>query len=656
MAKNKIRACWLLLMTAIFATSTLLGTGQAQARYQNTVTWNTVMDDSVEFDQVTSDCLENVNKPAVTVLLGELTGERCEARFTLKSGVPVIGKLNWAVEQYEYVQAQMFLNGVELQTGMDLEIPGDNTGITLTLVLTPTTKALTENRGAVNVYIQVTWGETLRGTFMTYLSPRNYDDSIILTPDDPEEGDGTGDNTGDGTGDNTGGGTGDNTGGETGDNTGDGTGDNTGGETEDNTGGETGDSTGGGTEDNTGGNPDADPAQEQPSEPAVITEPEESQPEESQPSAEDESETQTQDRFGACAVSPEAGQYASGIRFGEKGTQTYREETPESADPPQESGENGETPPTPQTEDTEPPSGGGNTADDESGTDDQNPAGDGETTGDENGTGDENPDGDADNTGDQVPEPIPEPQVKISATQTFKQNNVLWVNLEHQGQMSALELGMGLQNKSGSQDEMETIPFPARLRYSLNGGESFYMLYNPSVIPLVPGTNGKIEVLLDFSRVNLTGKEVKLGAAGFADEAMVAADIASSVAQQQYAVTLSSRILDTSEPLTVSIPQAWQGYTLEYTVEMLTSPLMPDGSYGLPTYEAVELTEEGLFVDETQAGKLEVRLGETLPPAGTYRIRMNWTFAEEPVEDTQVIFYINYTTNKETMMTGGAEQ
>ena len=148
MAKKRINR--LLLMVFIFAAICVLGTGRAQARYLNTVTWDTMVDETLNQDQVTSDLLENVKNPEVTILLGDLIqygtinnqgNLEYSVNFTLRSSVAAVGQLNWAVDQYEYVQARMFLEETELQPGMDLEIPGNVQGITLTMVLSPTAKA-----------------------------------------------------------------------------------------------------------------------------------------------------------------------------------------------------------------------------------------------------------------------------------------------------------------------------------------------------------------------------------------------------------------------------------------------------------------------------------------------------------------------------------
>ena len=71
-----------------------------------------------------------------------------------------------------------------------------------------------------------------------------------------------------------------------------------------------------------------------------------------------------------------------------------------------------------------------------------------------------------------------------------------------------------------------------------------------------------------------------------------------------------------------------------------------------PTEEPFKPT---LLAELTNAG-LQIRLGEELPPAGTYRVNMIWKSGDTVAEQAQVIFYINYSANQETLLTGGAEQ
>ena len=608
MAKNRIHAGWLLLLTAIFTASTVMGTGQAQARYQNTVTWNTVVDQTIDSDQVSSDCLENTSKPPVTILLSELMGPPMDVVFYLYSGVPVIGPLNWTTDRPDYVDVTMSIGSGEdlqiLQPGDNVEIPEGAYGLKVTMTLTPTDKALGQSHGAMDVNVDVAWSDCLQGTFLTFLPALDLSGLPPLYPEevDPEE---------------------------------------------------------------TLPEDPTDPIQTEPPETTEPKQPEETQPTEpSQP------------------VEPT-----------ETNENEQNQPTEPPADPPEEAAENGQNP-DPETQDQpdtlntaatprlvaadapaerehrtllengDPPPSGEGTADEipGEGTDDGGTSGDDTgsdgTTGegsDGEGTGDGGTDGE-ENGDDDSESYVPQnPEVKMQSLQTFKTDSPLPVRIVTAGPMSTVELGMGFRDKG--EEGMEPINFPKYTRYSLDGGLTYYMLYHPGPIALTPTNGAELFLLLDFSRVELSGNQVDLAVACYdAQGKTVAAHKLTTTAQKQYAVSAGSRILTPTDPLEIVIPQSWQGYVLEYEVRVLTSPQLADGTYGPQTYEIVELSEEGLFGELTENGNLQLQLGQNLPRAGCYQINLFWKSGETVAEEAQILFYINYSANKEILKTGGAEQ
>lgn len=167
MAKKQKYAYWLLLTAALCAGTTLLAAPATQARYVNTASWYTVAEPAG--DVVTSDCLEAVSRPPVTVLLGSMALEPREISFTLDSRADLSGKLNWTVDQPEYMN-------VSLRIGTRVLNPGDLIGlsrdipVTVVMTLTPTELAA-QPREEMTVGISVNWRDTLAGTFQIGLEP-----------------------------------------------------------------------------------------------------------------------------------------------------------------------------------------------------------------------------------------------------------------------------------------------------------------------------------------------------------------------------------------------------------------------------------------------------------------------------------------------------
>ena len=83
MAKKQKNAYWLLSITALLLAGAVMSVGESQARYVNTAAWYTVAKPVSSI--VSSDCLEQVSQPPMTVLLGQMDAQPPEITFTLKS-------------------------------------------------------------------------------------------------------------------------------------------------------------------------------------------------------------------------------------------------------------------------------------------------------------------------------------------------------------------------------------------------------------------------------------------------------------------------------------------------------------------------------------------------------------------------------------------
>ena len=213
-------------------------------------------------------------------------------------------------------------------------------------------------------------------------------------------------------------------------------------------------------------------------------------------------------------------------------------------------------------------------------------------------------------------------------------------------------------------------PFPDNTRFSLNGGESYYMLTDGCVVELDLASMTELSVLLDFSHAKLSQEEkLTLAMEAWAGETLLASRDASTVpdvvdlwqmlTHSQAAETTGegeteeptepssaatgweSKVLNRNNYLELVLPLHWWEADLEYTVDILT--LTEAGS---PEYRPVSLSESGLTAKRTNYGgvhNLEFRIGEKLPQAGTYRVNMTWKYKDICFAKTQTTFFINYS-------------
>ena len=166
MAKKQKNAYWLLSITALLLAGAVMSVGESQARYVNTAAWYTVAKPVSSI--VSSDCLEQVSQPPMTVLLGQMDAQPREISFTLKSNTDTAGALTWSVDRPQYLDVQLHIDGSLLSDGDSVSLLAD-TPVTVTMTLAPTQMA-SEPRDAVDAYVQVSFADALTGTFQVELT------------------------------------------------------------------------------------------------------------------------------------------------------------------------------------------------------------------------------------------------------------------------------------------------------------------------------------------------------------------------------------------------------------------------------------------------------------------------------------------------------
>ena len=131
------------------------------------------------------------------------------------------------------------------------------------------------------------------------------------------------------------------------------------------------------------------------------------------------------------------------------------------------------------------------------------------------------------------------------------------------------------------------------------------------------------------------------GKSFFSDKVLPVSETDTTPTESQDKIRYEKKILNRDCYMELTFPQTWEEADLEYSVEILT--MTEDGQLA---YEIVELSEEVLtatYTRNAEEHKLELRIGEKLPQAGTYRLNMNWKYKGVCFEQTQTTFFINYS-------------
>ena len=223
--------------------------------------------------------------------------------------------------------------------------------------------------------------------------------------------------------------------------------------------------------------------------------------------------------------------------------------------------------------------------------------------------------------------------------------------------------------------KMVLSPLPDDTCFSLNGGQSYYMLADGGIVELDLAGISELPVLMDFSHTKLPeGEKLILAMEAWAGETLLASCDASTIPDvtelcqtlthslvQPEAETESGeettettettqtttadpwmgKILTRDNYLEVVLPLHWWDAQLEYSLDILT---MTD--YGTVEYRPVTLSADGLSAERTNYGgvhNLVFRIGEVLPQAGTYRLNMTWKYEGICFAKSLTTFFINYS-------------
>lgn len=230
---------------------------------------------------------------------------------------------------------------------------------------------------------------------------------------------------------------------------------------------------------------------------------------------------------------------------------------------------------------------------------------------------------------------------------------------------------LGLQVTEGEETRME--PFPDNTRFSLNQGESYYIMQDGYIAEFTVDAVDSLSLLLDFSQTDIKlDQAVVLRMEAFAQETWLQTSrvsvmpdarescmtLSHPLDQQTEAVVFTagetreaaaqtqqygwpSRTLSHNNALEFTLPMEWLDAEVEYSVDMLTMTENQTLEYRPVTLSATGL--HGKYMDYDLTHNLVFRVGENLPQAGTYRLNMKWSYEGICFAETQTTFFINYS-------------
>lgn len=237
----------------------------------------------------------------------------------------------------------------------------------------------------------------------------------------------------------------------------------------------------------------------------------------------------------------------------------------------------------------------------------------------------------------------------------------VWITVEDDATVC---LGFGSYPDAVSPIEM--VAFPQGTRYQLAQDEGWHLLYQADTVTLELAAGTHL-LLLDLSGTEMAvDAPSSLMARAWSETTQPGEAVAGASPGVSETFTMDSRILSTSVPMKIVLTDLWQihsennssDYQFTYSVERLSVTETEELGYQ-KEYVPMELAENSLtagLITGEMGQTLTFQIGNILPPAGTYRVNMEWKYKEICIKQTQVTFFINYAHTTNTAQTGGAEQ
>ncbi len=243
----------------------------------------------------------------------------------------------------------------------------------------------------------------------------------------------------------------------------------------------------------------------------------------------------------------------------------------------------------------------------------------------------------------------------------FDASGLLPVKVTLKDEATEAVFGMYDQNKQEPQN------FPAKTRFSLDGGETFFILAEESKAEInkedIDQDKG---ILFDFSKTNLAETEsisvamrpwnggladqicsvtVDTGAEKFFRTEEYSGEAMIEVSRDESGERTGSEgwkicTLDGSNSIEFFFPAEWAEAELSATVQILTL-----AENGTAVYNsAEEIVTEYKVNEETGIQSLRIGTDGKSPKAGTYRVYLTWKYKDIVFMKTEIPFFINYST------------
>lgn len=276
------------------------------------------------------------------------------------------------------------------------------------------------------------------------------------------------------------------------------------------------------------------------------------------------------------------------------------------------------------------------------------------------------------------PEEEPLDPIRLSTLPSFDPSEMVPVQLYMTEDVTAVQLGLLVEDEKATEDPddpvMEFKPFPDYTKFSVNQGESFYMMYDGYIAEFALQAQTELPLLLDFSLTELEEEEpLILAMQAYAGDELVCsaqAEITPDAPEnfqtmtrplvqtvdetetQRPAATQTGgvNILSQYNALEFNLPMEWLDAEVEYTVDRLTMTQEQKLEYVPVTLSAKEL--KARYVDYDLTHQVVLQVGETLPSAGTYRLNLKWSYEGICYAQTQTTFFINYSAQTNYTLSG----
>jgi len=182
---------------------------------------------------------------------------------------------------------------------------------------------------------------------------------------------------------------------------------------------------------------------------------------------------------------------------------------------------------------------------------------------------------------------------------------------------------------------------PAFTRYSVDGGENWYMLYYGGSIRVDAAQMSVFEdgqcLLLDLYRTDWdSAQSLLLSAVAYTQEGRYIGEVVSEATAELFQTRTAETplMLNASGPLELSVPESWAECEKEACLNRL------ELSDGMPVYR--EIIDDSVRI-EFGEDDVTVAVGDVLPAAGTYWLTIRYKCGGVCFAESKITFFVNYS-------------